>query len=103
MVELAGFEPASALNTKSVRKLVVPDLEQTADFVDVRPVKHSVSVAIFDSCNGSQSPSELGSRMEAPDGNALALTRQGDCITMSAVHPFNRSALWLPPLKLNPP
>ena len=103
MVVEHGTEPASALNTKSVRKLVVPDLEQTADFVDVRPVKHSVSVAIFDSCNGSQSPSELGSRMEAPDGNALALTRQGDCITMSAVHPFNRSALWLPPLKLNPP
>lgn len=38
-----------------------------------------------------------------PGGNALALTRQGDCITMGAVHPFNRSALWLPPLKSNPP
>ena len=40
--------------------------------------------------------------MRAPDGNALALTRQGDCITMNTVHICNRSALWLPPLKLNP-
>jgi hypothetical protein len=87
----------------TVRKLVVPDLEQPADFVVVRSVKHAVAVAIFDAGNGSQSPSELASRMEAPDGNALALTRQGECITMSTVHPFNRSALWLQPLKLNPP
>ena len=74
MVAEHGTEPASALNTESVRKLVVPDLEQTAGFVDVRPVKYSVTVEVFDSCNGSQSPSEVRNRMEAPDGNALALT-----------------------------
>jgi hypothetical protein len=29
-----GTEPKSALNTESVRKLVVPDLEQTAGFAN---------------------------------------------------------------------
>jgi hypothetical protein len=45
----------------------------------------------------------LALSIRAPNGNALALTWQGDCITISAVHPIDRSALWLPPLKSNPP
>ena len=38
-----------------------------------------------------------------PGGNALALTKQGDCITINAVHPFNRSVLWRQSLKSNLP
>ncbi len=39
LVAERGTEPASALNTESVRKLFVPVLEHTAGFLDVRRVK----------------------------------------------------------------
>lgn len=38
--------------------------------------------------SGSRWPSEFADRMAAAAGNALALTRQGDCITMWEIYLF---------------
>lgn len=35
-------------------------------------------------------------------GNAPAFTKQGDCITIQSIHPFDRRAPWLSPSKSNP-
>jgi hypothetical protein len=52
-------EPASALNTKSVRKLVVLDLEQTADSANIFGLKWSPFSSGLMLPTGSQSPSEV--------------------------------------------
>ena len=46
-----GTEPASALNTKSVRKLVVPDLEQTADSVNIFRTEMAAILVRFDAAD----------------------------------------------------
>jgi hypothetical protein len=95
--------PRPRSSPESVRKPAVTILDHSAIFAVVHPVKQAVKVAVFDMGKGSQSPSEVGRMMRAPDGNTLAFTQQGDCISMNTLHICNRSALWLPPLKLNPP
>ena len=51
MVAECGTEPASALNTESVHKLVVPDLEQTADFADIYRIEMAAILARFDAAD----------------------------------------------------
>jgi hypothetical protein len=52
--------------------------------------------------SGNQSPSENTDRMATIIGNAVALTWQGDRITMSNMIPLARRVPCPPPLKSNP-
>ena len=95
--------PRPRSSPESVRKDTVPILNHLAVFVGIRQIGRPPISPGSMLPTASQSLSEIASRTAAGSGNALALTRQGDCITMNEIHSFDRSVPWLPPLKSNPP